>query len=153
MHSKTCMDKENPSVDLVCNNIGTCTPFVNSESTMLYICKCNSHAFSVGDSCYPKECVITDPLVSNSLTVCNSKGSCDFKTSRCNCIAPYTGRFCRSCLPEYIHQYIATENGFSASTRTAGMSRLIRTAVVTGTVQWMPCLRSISAHVSKDTIL
>lgn len=109
---KTCMDKENPSVDLVCNNIGTCTPFVNSESTMLYICKCNSHAFSVGDSCYPKECVITDPLVSNSLTVCNSKGSCDFKTSRCNCIAPYTGRFCRSCLPEYIHQYIATENGF-----------------------------------------
>lgn len=109
---KICMDKQNPSVNLVCNNMGTCTPFINSESTMLYICKCNENAFSIGDSCYPKECVITDPLVSNSLTVCNSKGSCDFTKHRCVCTAPYTGRFCRSCLSEYIAQYTTTENGF-----------------------------------------
>lgn len=100
-----CLDPENPDPDVICNGYGTCDPHIQSNFSTSYACTCDDNSLKVEKSCYPLECVVASLSGAEQYSVCNGYGNCDVASKTCVCNHPYTGIFCRSCLPGFIGYY------------------------------------------------
>ncbi|EFO62532.1 Tenascin-X [Giardia lamblia P15] len=110
---KVCLDPKNPDVNIICNGYGTCEPHLQSTASTTYSCVCTEDSISINNSCYPLECVSMALSGIGQYSVCNGYGTCNTATKACICNHPYTGTFCRSCLPGFESYYTITHNTIS----------------------------------------
>lgn len=117
---KVCLDPETLDPNVVCNGYGTCEPHLRSAGSTTYSCVCNENSTDVNNSCYPLECISMTFYGVGQPSICNGYGTCNIATKTCTCNHPYTGTFCRSCLPGFESYYTITHStiNFSCLPRT-----------------------------------
>ncbi|EFO61866.1 High cysteine membrane EGF-like protein [Giardia lamblia P15] len=89
-----------PSGNVECSGHGKCI----GDHIVGYSCTCDQNYQTIIDTrrylCIPAACVVSE---TNSNTICNGRGTCQFKTDpgRCECGTGYAGTKCETCASGY----------------------------------------------------